>query len=99
MHESFDGLLGVEHSHVGSLALEVVELLLDGSTTVIGDKPNVGLSWLVDNLVLASVLVTISVSTNDNGLSPAWHQSWDVFADNSLSEHSSIKNVSDSSIG
>ena len=78
MHEGFDGLLGVEHAHVGSLALEVVELLLDRSATVIGDKLNVGLSWLVDNLVLASVLVTISVSTNNNGLSPAWHESWDV---------------------
>ena len=78
VHEGFDGLLGVEHAHVGSFALEVVELLLDWSAAVVGDKLNVGLSWLVDNLVLASVLVTISVSTNDNGLSPAWHQSRDI---------------------
>ena len=39
------------------------------------------------------------MSANNDGLGPARNESWDVFNDDRFSEDSSVKNVSDGSIG
>ena len=99
MHETFDRCFSVEHSHVSSFSSEVVKLLLDGGAAIIGAENHEGLTWLINYLVLAPILVTVSVSTHNDGLGPSWHESRDILADNGFSENSSIKNVSDGSVG
>jgi hypothetical protein len=34
------------------------------------------------------------MSANDNWMLPTWHQQWDIFAANRLSEHSAAQHVS-----
>jgi hypothetical protein len=54
---------------------------------------------LCEDIVLRTVLVSISVSANNDGRSPAWDKTRDVADNDWLAEHSAIKNVSDSAIG
>jgi len=50
-------------------------------------------------MVLSYVLVSMSMSSNDNGLAPPWHQFWNVFSNNWFSENSSVQDVPNCSIG
>lgn len=50
------------------------------------------------NYVQTTYLVSISMTTNDDGFYPTCHQSGDIFADNSFPEDSATKNVSDGAI-
>jgi hypothetical protein len=38
------------------------------------------------------------VSSNNDGLSPAWDESWDVADDDGLTENGTVENVSNSSV-
>ena len=99
VHETLNGGFSVEHSQVSSFALEVVKLLLNGSTTVIWNESNKSLTWLVNNIVLTPILICISVSTHDNRLGPSRNESGDVGANDGLSEDSTVEDVSNCSIG
>ena len=57
------------------------------------------LAWSVNNDISSSVLVTEGVSSNDDGLSPSWHESGDVLDNDGFSENSSVQLVSDGAIG
>ncbi len=52
-----------------------------------------------DKEISAVVDITEGVSTNDNWLGPVVDESWDVFAENWLSEDGSSKIISDGSVG
>jgi hypothetical protein len=94
--------VGVEHAHVGtsiSGGLEVVHLLDSRFASVGWGEDKLKLSWLCDNVVLASVLISVGVSTNDDGLLPSWDESGDVTDDDGLTEDSTVENVTDSSVG
>lgn len=56
------------------------------------------LSWRLDNVIGGNVLISVSVSSNNDWLSPAWHQSWDVLADDGFSEDSTVENISDCTV-
>jgi len=56
------------------------------------------LSCLGRNTVLASILVTERVSTDDDRFFPTWHQTWDIFNDDRLAEDSAIKDVANGTI-
>lgn len=56
-------------------------------------------TWFGSNVVSSNILITVSVSTNDDWVGPAWNKSWDVFNDDGFSENSSIKDISDCSVG
>jgi len=53
---------------------------------------------LLYNIVLATILISISMSTNDDRLSPSWDKSWDIINNNCFTENGSIKNVSNRSV-
>lgn len=48
---------------------------------------------------MSNVLVTMSVSSDNNGLCPSWHESRHVFADDGFSEDGTIQDVSNGSVG
>ena len=52
-----------------------------------------------DKEISAVVDITEGVSTNDKWLGPVVDESWDVFAENWLSEDGSSKIISDGSVG
>ena len=54
---------------------------------------------LADETVLATVLVTISMSTNNNRVGPSGNQTRDIFDNNSLTEDSSVEDVTDGAVG
>ena len=99
MSELGDGLIGVIHSHSDSTAWVVEDVVgLLGSSVLWGEDDLEG-SWLVDDEVGGSVLVTESVSSDDDGLLPLRDQKWDVLAEDGFSEHGSVEVVSDGSVG
>jgi len=75
-----------------------MNILHDWVASIIWSENEINLSFFVHNVVLTSVLITKCVSSNNDGLSPAWHKSWNVGDDNGLSEDGSVKNVSNRSI-
>jgi hypothetical protein len=97
--ESFDTFVSVVHSHTNSsLSGEVVDLELLNSA-VISSEGHFELSRFGDNKVSGSVLVTVSVSADDDRFLPAGDEPGDVIDDDWLSEDSTIQDVSDGSIG
>jgi hypothetical protein len=56
-------------------------------------------SWSVDNEICRLVLIAKSVSANDDWLLPARDQSGNVLDNDWLSEHCSVKDVSDCTVG
>lgn len=56
------------------------------------------LTSLCEDVVLRAVLVTEGVSADDDRLSPARNESWNIADDDWLAEHSSIQDVSNGSI-
>ena len=58
------------------------------------DKFTVGLG----DVVSANVLISVSVTTNNDWVSPSRDKLGDVLADNGLSEDSSVQDISDGSV-
>lgn len=96
--ESFDAFICVVHSHSNSsLAGEVVDFKFLNSS-IIASEGHLEFSRFGDNKICSSVLITVSVSTNNDGFLPAGDQSGNILDDNGFSEDSTVENVSDSSI-
>ena len=96
--EVLDRLVSVEHAHVDA-SVDVSNVLRDGIGTTLGSESDVDAAGLGHNVVLAAVLVTESVSTNNNGLNPAWDATRNVGDNNGLAEHSAVKDVSNGTVG
>jgi len=100
--ESGNGLVCVVHSHDGaSSVFEGVHCLFVGtvSASIIRNVFHNELARLLGDEVLGHVLVSMSVTTNDDGLGPSWYKLGDVLANNRFSEDGSVQDVSDGSIG
>ena len=89
----------IKHSQIAATFLKVVNLLNNWFRAIIWCEFNFNLSWFCDNIILAPILISECMSTNNDGLCPSWDKSWDVRNDDWFSEHGSIKNVSNSSVG
>lgn len=76
-----------------------MDLLGGGGTAIFGGVSDLNFTGLGDNVVLASVLITISVSADDDRLSPPGYKSGDIADDNGFTEDCAVENVSDGSIG
>ena len=96
--EGSDRFVSVEHTHVDT-SIDIGDVLLDGRSTVLGGEGDIDTAGLGDDVVLATVLVTESVSSNDDGLGPAWHTAGDVGDNDGLSEDGTVEDVSDGSVG
>ena len=66
--------------------------------SIIRSEFDLKFSWLFDNIILASVLISESVSSNDDRFGPAWHESWDIGDDDWLSENGTIKDIPNCSV-
>lgn len=95
-----DRCVSVVHAHHDASALEVENFHFNGLLCrVFGLESHHKLSRLSGDVVSCPVLVTESMASNDDRLSPAGHQSRDVLNDNRLSEDSAIEFVSDCTVG
>ena len=88
----------VEHAQVASALFEMIYLLDNWFRSIVRSEFDLNFSWLCNNIILASVLITESVSSNNDGFGPAWHESWDIRDDDWFSEHGTIEDISNSSI-
>jgi len=66
--------------------------------SISGSENEFTASWLSNNVVLASVLITKCVTSDNNWLSPTWYEPGNIRYDDWLSEDGSIKNVSNGTI-
>jgi hypothetical protein len=73
-------------------------LLNNWCTAIIWSEFYFNLSWLGNYIVLTSVLVTESVSADNDWFNPAWNETRNISNHNWLTEYCSIKDVSDCSI-
>lgn len=64
-----------------------------------GCENHLRLSSFGKNVVLGAVLITVSVSANNDGLGPAGYESRDIADNNWFAEDSTVKYVSDGSVG
>ncbi len=73
--------------------------LASGFRTVMGSKDQFSFSSLCEHVVLRSVLITIGVSSDDDGLCPSGDESGNVADDDGLAEDCSVKDVSNRTVG
>lgn len=96
--ELTDGLIRVVHTHhdtSGTLEVINLESLL---LSILGSVDHLELSG-ANNNVGGTVLVSKGMTTNNNGLSPARHQTRNVLDDDGLTEDGSSQDVTDGSVG
>lgn len=97
--ETSDRLGGVVHGETRSTTLGVVEHLPLLTLRAVGRrKLHSKLARLVDGKVLAAVLVTKRVTTDDDGLGPTGNRAREVVQDDGRTEHGTAKNVSDGAV-
>ena len=88
----------VEHAQVASAFFEVIHLLDCWFRSIVRSEFDLKFSWLGDDIILTSILISESVSSNNDRLSPAWDESWDIFYYDGFSENGTIEDVPNSSI-
>lgn len=99
MGKSFDTFISIVHSHAySSVASEFVDFHLL-FRTIISFESDLKSTRLLDNEVSGFVLISKSVSANDDGFLPSWDESGDVADNNRLSEDSPVENISDGAVG
>lgn len=91
--------MSVEHAQVASSFFQVLDSLDNWVRTIIRSEYEVNFTRLCDNIVLAAILITECVSSNNNGGGPSRHETRDVGNDNWFSKNCSVQDVTDSSVG
>jgi hypothetical protein len=92
--EALNGLVSVVHGEADTAGLVVEDLDALGLTTNRGVYELEG-SRAGDDEVLGTVLVTVGVTTDDDGLLPSLDETGDTGDDNGLTEDGTTKNVTD----
>ena len=95
--EGLDRRVGVEHTHVHA-GLNVSDVLDGRLTSVFGSVLDFNATGFGYNVILAAVLITESVSSDDDWLGPAWNALGNIFDDNRLPEDGAVEDVSDGSV-
>lgn len=96
--KSLYGFVSVEHTHVYT-SIEISDVLNGRCAAIFRGKSDIDGTRLSDNVILTAVLITESVSSDNNWLSPAWNATGDVGDHNRFSEDSAIEDVSDGAVG
>ncbi len=94
-----DGLVNVEHTHGHTSGLEVVDVPSLRGRTISGGVDELDLARGGDADVLALVLVTKGVASNNDGLVPGGHETGNVLGENGLTENGATENVADGAVG
>jgi len=76
----------------------MVDFLLSDWISIIWGEHKLNFSWLGNNIILAIILITVGVSTNNDGLNPSWNKSGNVGDNDWLSEDCTIKDISNGSV-
>ena len=109
MCETVDTLIGIVHCHGDTFPLEIVDWHFDGFTSILGCECQGEFTWSWSDVVCGSVLCLVStfqnvdkthlisesVSTYADGLSPTWHWFWDFLKDDRFSEDCTAEDISD----
>lgn len=99
LSEARDGGIGVVHAHEDARVLELVSLHHGrGRVDVLRLEGHDEIASLLGNEVSGAVLVTESVSANDDRLGPAGHEARNVFDDDGLAEDGAVKLIADRTI-
>lgn len=77
---------------------EIEDLLSDFFTAALGCKDQFEFTRFFRDYVGSAVLIAVSVTTDDDGFSPAWDRLGDLLDEDRFTEDGSSKNVSDSTI-
>ena len=99
MSEFSNRVVRVEHTQVTATSLKVLNLLHSWLAAIIRLETNLDLAWFGNNVVLATVLVSKGVSTDDDWLGPSWNKTRDAGNNDGLTEDSSVENVPNGSVG
>lgn len=99
MCEVSDGLVSVVHGERHSRSLELEYFMYDLlSISSLGYESNLQFACSRHNEVSGLVLIGMSVTSDDNGLSPSVDETRNILDDDGLTEDSSSEDVSDGSI-
>ena len=90
MGEAFNALVSVIHTHSNTTSAFVVVDFRLLNCSVISCENNLEFSRLVDDEISGLVLISESMTADNNWFFPARDKPWDVFNDNRLSENSAI---------
>lgn len=88
----------VKHSKIASTFLEFCHFLGDCFTSIVWGKLDFNFSWFCYNVILASILITKCMSSNNDWLYPAWNESGDVWDNDGLTEYCTIKDISNCTV-
>ena len=99
MSESIDGLVGVVHAHQDARSWEVEHFEISGLRSILRLEAHCELAGHLGAEICGSILISESVSTDDDGLGPARDQSRDVRDNDRLSEDGATNDVPDGSVG
>ena len=94
-----DRLISVVHSEHDTWVLEFEHFERSGLGAILRGEGHMESAWNLGAEVSGSVLITESVSADNDGLLPAWHKARNVLDDDGLSEDGSTDDVSDGSVG
>ena len=99
MSKVFNTFINIVHTHADtSFSFEFEDLHFFFFTLSISEN-NLESSWFVNNKISSSILISKSVSSDNNGFFPSWNKSWDIVDDDRFSKDGTIENVSNGSIG
>ena len=96
--ETSDGFIGIVHTHQNTWGFKVVNFHSLFLRTIFWSENNLELTGFVNDSISSSILISESMSSNNDWFSPSWNKSWNILAKNWLSEDSSSKIVSNCTI-
>jgi hypothetical protein len=96
--EIFNAFINVVHTHTDTSFSFKFENLHFFFFTLSISEDYLESSWFINDKISGSVLITESMSSNNNWFFPSWNKPWNIFDDDWFSEYCTVKNVSDSSI-
>src|SRR6476661_942154 len=97
MSKTADRFLCIVHTHCYACSLEIKDLVI-GFFSVFTGKFHSEFTFSRNDDIGSAVLITKSVTTNNDGSCPVTNETGNIFADNRFAENSTIKNITDSTI-
>lgn len=94
-----DGLVGVVHGETDTRSLEVKDGLRGRRGAIGGGEGELKLAGAGEDDVGGLILVTMGVTTDDDGFSPAGDETRDDGDDNGLTEDGTAEDITDSAVG
>ena len=94
--ESGDTVIGIVHTHSDTTSLgEVADCPFGWLGAVFGLECHLESTSFLNNKISSLVLISKSMSTNNNSIFPTWNEKRYTFDENRFTEYCSLKEVSD----